>query len=166
MPYCSSGGGKSRSDARTSDQGGPVVNKPGCHPSFQYNFPSYVNWLCVFLTVQRISDAVGSFQVPVHTNTSWRHLQVRVTDLHSELIKSFIMRVKDQWALYVPIGLHKKIAIFWLKTGTSRRRVACLGEKRVHIEFWWVNFKQCNNLKDISVDGRMLLRWMLNKLAG
>ena len=41
--------------------------------------------------------------------------------------------------------------------------VACMGERRVYIGFWWEKLRETDHLGDSSVDGRIILRWILRK---
>jgi hypothetical protein len=36
----------------------------------------------------------------------------------------------------------------------------------MHIEFWWENQRKRDHYEDLDVDGRMILRWILERLDG
>ena len=36
----------------------------------------------------------------------------------------------------------------------------------MHTEFWWGNLKERDHLEDISVDGRVILKWVIKKWDG
>jgi hypothetical protein len=38
------------------------------------------------------------------------------------------------------------------------------GREELHIGFWWENLRERDNLEDIDVDGRIILRWIFRKL--
>jgi hypothetical protein len=40
------------------------------------------------------------------------------------------------------------------------------GEREVHTGFWWVNLREWGHLKDPGVDGRIILKWILEKGDG
>jgi hypothetical protein len=40
---------------------------------------------------------------------------------------------------------------------------ARIGRRRMHIGFWWENQNERNDLKDLDVGGRIILRWILQR---
>jgi hypothetical protein len=36
----------------------------------------------------------------------------------------------------------------------------CVGERRLRPGFWWVNLKERDNLEDVCLDGRIILKWI------
>jgi len=53
----------------------------------------------------------------------------------------------------------------------SRRRrwaghVARMGTGEVHTGFWWGDPREGNDLEDLSVDGRIILKWILESGMG
>jgi hypothetical protein len=36
----------------------------------------------------------------------------------------------------------------------------------LHTEFWWRDLRERDHLKDLGIDGRIILKWILNKLDG
>ena len=44
--------------------------------------------------------------------------------------------------------------------------VACMGRGKVQTDIWWENLKEGNHLKDHGVDGRIILKWILEKWDG
>jgi hypothetical protein len=47
--------------------------------------------------------------------------------------------------------------------GRWTRYVACMGRRRMHIGFWWGTYKEGDHQKDLDVDERIILRWILQK---
>jgi hypothetical protein len=41
-----------------------------------------------------------------------------------------------------------------------------VGTREVHAEFWWRNLREGDHLKDLSVDGRVILKWIFEKWDG
>ena len=37
------------------------------------------------------------------------------------------------------------------------------GKREVNTVFWWVNLKERNHLEDPGTDGRIILKWIINK---
>jgi hypothetical protein len=37
---------------------------------------------------------------------------------------------------------------------------------QVHTEFWWVNLREGDHLKDPGMDGRVILKWISEKWHG
>jgi hypothetical protein len=44
--------------------------------------------------------------------------------------------------------------------------VACMGDRRGAYRVWWGDLKETDHLKDLSIDGRIILKWILNKWDG
>jgi len=42
-------------------------------------------------------------------------------------------------------------------------RVARVGNTENHVEFWYRNLKEGDNLEDLDLEGRILLKWLLKK---
>jgi hypothetical protein len=40
------------------------------------------------------------------------------------------------------------------------------GRREVHTEFWWRNVKERDCFGELGVDGRSVLKWVINKLEG
>jgi len=38
--------------------------------------------------------------------------------------------------------------------------------REVHKGFWWENLKERGHLEDIGIDGRIILKWVINKWDG
>jgi hypothetical protein len=36
----------------------------------------------------------------------------------------------------------------------------------VHRGFWWGNLREVDHLKDLGIDGRIILKWIFKKLDG
>jgi len=41
-----------------------------------------------------------------------------------------------------------------------------LGRGEVHTVFWWVSLLKIENLEDLGVDGRIILKWISKKFVG
>jgi hypothetical protein len=41
-----------------------------------------------------------------------------------------------------------------------------VGRRKIHTEVWWQNLKEQDHLEDLSVDGRIILKWTLKKGGG
>jgi hypothetical protein len=39
--------------------------------------------------------------------------------------------------------------------------VARRGERKVHTGFWWGNLKEIGHLEDLGIDGKTILKWIL-----
>jgi hypothetical protein len=44
--------------------------------------------------------------------------------------------------------------------------VARMGRVEVRTEFWWENLREADHLKDPGIDGRIILKWILEQLDG
>ena len=44
--------------------------------------------------------------------------------------------------------------------------VARMGRGKLHIGFWWENLREIDNLEDLGVDERIILRWIFWKWDG
>jgi hypothetical protein len=44
--------------------------------------------------------------------------------------------------------------------------VACIGEGRGAISFWWGNLMERGHLEDPGAGGRIILKWILERLGG
>jgi len=44
--------------------------------------------------------------------------------------------------------------------------VACMGEIKMHIGFWWGNLRKRDHFEDPVVDWRIILRWIFRKWDG
>jgi hypothetical protein len=44
--------------------------------------------------------------------------------------------------------------------------VARMGRGEVHARFWWGNLREVDHLEDRSLDGRMIIKWILEKWDG
>jgi hypothetical protein len=44
-------------------------------------------------------------------------------------------------------------------------RVACRGEKRSSYKLWWENLKKGNHLEHLGILGRIILKWILNRVG-
>ena len=37
------------------------------------------------------------------------------------------------------------------------------GRVKMHVVFWWGNLREETDLEDVGVDGKIILKWVLNK---
>jgi len=44
--------------------------------------------------------------------------------------------------------------------------VACMGRGEIYAGFWLRSLKKSNILKDREIDGRMILKWIINRKGG
>jgi hypothetical protein len=65
--------------------------------------------------------------------------------------------------LYSSPNVIRMIKSRWM---TSAGRVAHVGKREMHTWFWWRNPKGRYHFEDISVCGRIILKWILMKYAG
>jgi hypothetical protein len=42
---------------------------------------------------------------------------------------------------------------------------AFTGRREIHAEFWWGDLREGYHLKDLDVDGRIILKWIIKKWA-
>jgi hypothetical protein len=71
------------------------------------------------------------------------------------------LRDKELYALYSSTNIIRVI--------TSRRRAghaACIGRGEVHAGFWYRNMKEGDHLEESGVDGRIILKLILQKWDG
>jgi hypothetical protein len=45
-------------------------------------------------------------------------------------------------------------------------RTARVGRGEVHTRFWWGNLREGDHLKDPGIDGKIILKWILDILDG
>jgi hypothetical protein len=41
-----------------------------------------------------------------------------------------------------------------------------MGAGEVHTEFWWGDLREGSHLKELSVDGKIILKWIFKKWDG
>ena len=41
-----------------------------------------------------------------------------------------------------------------------------MGREEMHTRFWWGNLREGDHLEDPSVDGRIILKWIIKKWYG
>jgi hypothetical protein len=41
-----------------------------------------------------------------------------------------------------------------------------MGRTKIYTGFWWGNLKERYHLKDLCLDGRIILKWALNRIGG
>jgi hypothetical protein len=41
-----------------------------------------------------------------------------------------------------------------------------MGKREVHTGFWWGDLRECDQLGDPGIDGRIILKWIFKKCDG
>jgi hypothetical protein len=50
-----------------------------------------------------------------------------------------------------------------MKKNEKGGRLTHTGGGELHTKFWWDNLGERNHLEDLSVEGRMILKWIFKK---
>jgi hypothetical protein len=69
--------------------------------------------------------------------------------------------------IFIFIQLFHPLTILFVSTNHDKLHGLSMWHVRrteyVHTEIWWENMKERNNLEDLSVDGRIIIKWIVKK---
>jgi hypothetical protein len=54
----------------------------------------------------------------------------------------------------------------YLNNFKHQEKLVMWGTGVVHTEFWWEDLLEKDHLKDIGIDGRIILKWILRNCVG
>ena len=93
----------------------------------------------------------GQVRINVHLVSDMQHLFNEWRRLHSEQL----------YALYISSNI---IQVIKPRRMRSAGHVACMGTGEVRTGYWWGDLTEIDNLEDLSVDRRTILKWVFNKV--